>query len=141
MRRLLPAVLVLAVACSSSPSQNPYRPSVNVLQLNGMNFGASNSSPITIEVEIRNVAAQPIVVRTIRLEGGLTQQYVIRPAERAVQETIAPGETKGVRLQIVAISQQGRIQDPEPLNLRGFITYNAGGKQFQDLYLFRALLQ
>jgi hypothetical protein len=141
MRRLLPALLLLAVACASSPSQNPYRPSVNVLQLNAMNFGATTSSPITIEVQIRNTATQPILVRTIRLEGGLTQQYQIRGAERAVRETIAPGETRGVRLQIVAVSQQGRIQDPEPLNLRGFVTYNAGGQQFQDLYLFRVLMQ
>lgn len=141
MRRLLPVLLLLAVACASSPSQNPYRPSVTIEQLNGMNFGASNSSPITIEVQIRNVATQPILVRTIRLEGGLTQQYQIKGDQRAVQETIAPGETRPVRLQIVAVSQQGRIQDPEPLNLRGFITYNVGGQQFQDRYLFRALMQ
>lgn len=145
MRRLLPALLVLIIilvgACASSPSQNPHRPSVTIEQLNEMNFGATNSSPITIEVQIRNVATQPIVVRMIRLEGGLTQQYQIRPAQQAVQETIAPGETRPVRLQIVAVSQQGRIQDPEPLNLRGFVTYNVGGQQFQDLYLFRALMQ
>ena len=139
MRRLLPIVLVLA-ACSSNP-QNPYRPSVTARQLNPMNFGATTSSPITVEVEVRNKHTEPITLRLIRLESGLSQQYLVAPVERAIREVIAPGEFRTVRLALTAVSQQGRIQDPEPLNLRGFVTYDVGGQQYQDLYLFRTMMQ
>ena len=106
-----------------------------------MNFGATTRAPITVEVHVRNVAREAMTVRLIRLEGGLTQQYVVAPVERTVREAIEPGETASFRLGMTAVSQQGRIQDPEPLNLRGFITYDVAGKQYQDLYIFRALMQ
>jgi hypothetical protein len=139
MRRVLP-LLLLAVACASAP-KNPYRPNVLISQLNEMNFGATTRAPITVEVNIRNVAKEPMTVRLIRLEGGLTQQYVITPAERTVREPIAAGDTASFRLTLTAVSQQGRIEDPEPLNLRGFITYDVAGQQYQDLYIFRVLMQ
>lgn len=139
MRRLVP-LLLLAVACASAPT-NPYRPNVLISQLNKLSFGATTRAPITVEVTIRNVAKEPMTVRTIRLEGGLTQQYLITPAERTVREAIAAGETAAFRLPLTAVSQQGRIEDPEPLNLRGFITYDVAGKQYQDLYIFRVLMQ
>jgi hypothetical protein len=141
MRRLLPAFLLLAVACASSAPKNPYRPNVLISQLNEMSFGATTRAPITVEVQIRNVAREPMTVRLIRLEGGLTQQYVVEPAERTVREAIAPGDTAAFRLGLTAVSQQGRILDPEPLNLRGFVTYDVAGQQYQDLYIFRVLMQ
>lgn len=142
MRRLLPLLLLLvfAVACASAPA-NPHRPNVTVAQLNEMNFGATSRAPITLEVQIRNVAKEPMTVRLIRLEGGLTQQYVVTPVERTLREPIAPGGTAAFRLPTTAVSQQGRIEDPEPLNLRGFVTYDVAGQQYQDLYIFRVLMQ
>lgn len=106
-----------------------------------MNFGATTRAPITVEVHIRNVAKEAITVRLIRLEGGLTQQYTVAAAERVVREPIAPGDTAAFRVSMTAVSQQGRIEDPEPLNLRGFVTYDVGDRQYQDLYLFRVLMQ
>lgn len=141
MRRLVPLLLVLAVACGSSTSTNPFRPSVAISQLDGMSFGATTRAPITVEVRLRNVSKEELTVRLIRLEGGLTQQYVVAPVERTVREAVAPGAETSFRLGMTAVSQQGRIQDPEPLNLRGFITYDVAGKQYQDLYIFRALMQ
>lgn len=140
MRRLVPLVLLLA-ACSSSTPQNPYRPTVVAQQLSAMNFGATTRAPITVEVQVTNRHSQPITVQKIRLEGGLSQQYSVTPAERTVREVIAPGKTFDFRLSLTAISHQGRIQDPEPLNLRGFVTYLAGEQQYQDLYLFRTMMQ
>lgn len=137
-RRLLP-ILLLAVACASP--QNPYRPQARLEQLTSMNFGATTSAPVAIEVHITNVAKLPMTVKIVRIEGGLSQQYVVSPVERVVTEVIQPGETRGVRLTITAVSQQGRINDPEPLNLRGFITYRVGDQQFQDLYIFRSIMQ
>ena len=139
MRRLC-LLLLLAAACASAP-QNPYRPTVIVQQLNRMNFGATTAAPITLEVQVTNKHTQPITVRQIRLEGGLSQQYQVTPADRALQEVIPPGETRSLRMSMTAYSQQGRIQDPEPLNLRGFVTYLVGEQQFQDLYIFRTMLQ
>lgn len=141
MVRLLPTVLLLLVACASAPPQNPFRPHVTIDQLNALNFGATTRAPITIEVQVQNKAIHPITLQIVRLEGGLSQQYVVSPVERAVTEVIAPGETRNIRLAMTAVSQQGRIDDPEPLNLRGFITYTVGEEQYQDLYLFRSILQ
>lgn len=141
MRRLLPVVLLLLVACGSAPAQNPYRPNVTIEQLNPLNFGATTRAPFTIEVQVQNRAIHPITLQIVRLEGGLSQQYVLSPVERAVSEVIPPGETRSVRIAMAAVSQQGRIDDPEPLNLRGFITYMVGEQQYQDLYVFRSILQ
>jgi hypothetical protein len=140
MRLLLPGLLSLAVACGSTP-QNPYRPSVQVEQLSAMSFGATTAAPVAIEVQVANRSQQPMTVKIVRIEGGLSQQYVVRPVERVVTELIPPGETRAVRLTITAVSQQGRINDPEPLNLRGFVTYRVGEQQFQDLYIFRSIMQ
>jgi hypothetical protein len=140
MARLLPLLLFLAVACGSAP-QNPYRPIVTVEQLSPMSFGATTASPVSIEVQITNRAQQPMTVKIVRVEGGLSQQYVVSPVERVVTEVIQPGETGAVRLTITAVSQQGRINDPEPLNLRGFVTYRVGDQQFQDFYVFRSIMQ
>jgi hypothetical protein len=140
MKRLLP-VLLLALACASSTPQNPYRPSVTVDQLNDINFGATTAAPVTIEVQVKNTATYPLTVRRVRIEGGLSQQYLVSPVERVVSEVVPPGETRGIRIGITAVSQQGRINDPEPLNLRGFIDYTVGEQQYQDLYLFRSILQ
>lgn len=141
MRRLLALLLLFGLACASSAPTNPYRPDVTILQLNEMNFGATPRAPITVEVRLRNVAKEELTVRTVRLEGGLTQQYVVAPVERTVREAVAAGGEASFRIPMTAVSQQGRIEDPEPLNLRGFITYDVAGKQYQDLYIFRVLMQ
>lgn len=139
MRRL--ASLVVLIAACSSTSQNPYRPTVIARQLNAINFGATTRAPITVEVDITNKHTQPITIRRIRLEGGLSQQYAVTPADRTEAEVIGAGETRSFRLPMTAISQQGRVQDPEPLNLRGFVTYLVGEQQYEDLYIFRTMLQ
>ena len=139
MKRLLPALL-LAVACASAP-QNPYRPQVTVDQLNEMSFGATTAAPVGIEVQVKNTSVHPIVVRKVRIEGGLSQQYLVSPVERVITEEVPAGETRGIRITITAVSQQGRINDPEPLNLRGFINYTVGEQQFQDFYIFRSIVQ
>ena len=137
MRRLTPLIFLVA-ACAS---QNPHRPTVIARQLNSISFAATTRAPITVEVDITNRHTYPITVQRIRLEGGLSQQYSIAAAERPLTEVIAPGQTRSVRLGMVATSNQGFIQDPEPLNLRGFVTYLVGGQQYQDLYLFRTMMQ
>ena len=139
MKRLL-AVVLLAAACASTP-QNPYRPTVVLEQLNTMSFGATTNAPVGIEVHVRNKGAVPLLVKKVRIEGGLSQQYIVNPVEQNVTVEVPPGESRGVRLTIMAISQQGRINDPEPLNLRGFVTYLAEGKQYQDFYVFRSIMQ
>lgn len=141
MRRCLPALLLLAVACGSSTPQNPYRPTVTIDQLNELNFNATTRVPLTIEVQIQNTSIHEITVRKVRLEGGLSQQYVVSPGERAVTEVIPPGQARGVQISLTAVSQQGRIADAEPLNLRGFVTYIVGEQQYQDFYVFRAIVQ
>lgn len=106
-----------------------------------MYFTVSTVAPVGLEVRITNTSSEPLTVRRVRIEGAFTQQYQVRAMERPVLEVIAPGETKAIALSITATSQQGMISDPEPLNLRGFISYTVGEKQFEDFYLFRPILQ
>lgn len=139
MSRFLGTALLLA-ACASAP-QNPFRPSVRLEQLGPMSFGATTAPLIPIEVQVTNTANEPLTIRTVRIEGGLSQQYAVTPAERVVTEVVAPGATRGVRLTVTAVSRQGRISDPEPLTLRGFVTYTVAGRQYQDLYIFPSIVQ
>lgn len=139
MRRLA-ILLLLAVACSSTPT-NPYRPTVTLDQLSAINFAATTRAPFTVEIQITNRHTQPLTVRHVRIEGGLSQQYRITPADEAVLEVIQPKQTYTHRLVMTAYSQQGFIQDPEPLNLRAFVSYNVGEQQFRDLYIFRTMMQ
>jgi len=137
MRRLL--LLLLAVACSSTA--NPYRPTVTLEQLSGINFAATTRAPFTVEIQVTNRHTQTLTVRHMRIEGGLSQQYRVTPADESVHAVIQPGQTHTLRLVMTAYSQQGFIQDPEPLNLRAFVSYNVGEQQFRDLYLFRTMMQ
>lgn len=140
MRRLLLPLLILAVACSSTPA-NPYRPTVTLDQLSGISFAATTTAPFTVEVQVTNRHTQPLTVRHMRIEGGLSQQYRVAPADQSVHEVIQPQQTFNVRLVMTAYSQQGFIQDPEPLNLRAFVSYTVGEQQFRDMYLFRTMIQ
>ena len=63
------------------------------------------------------------------------------PADQAVHEVIQPKQTYTLRLVMTAFSQQGIIQDPEPLNHRGFVSYTVAEQQFRDLYIFRTMMQ
>ena len=137
MRRIS-LVLLLSVACSST---NPYRPAVTLDQLSGISFAATTRAPFTVEVQVTNRHTQPLTVHHMRIEGGLSQQYRVTPADESVLEVIQPGQTFKIRLVMTAYSQQGFIQDPEPLNLRAFVSYNVGEQQFRDLYLFRTMIQ
>ena len=140
MRRLLPLLLFLAAACASTP-KNPYRPEVTLDQLNALNLTATTRAPITVAVQVRNTSIQPMTLRLVRIEGAFTQQYTIAPVEQALDQAVQPGESHSVRLLLTAVSQQGYIDDPEPLNLRGFVTYTVGEQQYQDLYVFRPMIQ
>ncbi len=139
MRHLSLFLILLAAACSSTP--NPYRPTVTLDQLSAINFAATTRAPFTVEVQLTNRHTQPLTLRHMRIEGGLSQQYRVTPADQSVHEVIQPKQTYTLRLVMSAFSQQGFIQDPEPLNLRGFVSYTVGEQQFRDLYIFRTMMQ
>jgi hypothetical protein len=137
MRRpLLPLLLLLAVACASAnrPS-TPGRPEIGVRQLGSLFFGSGSTSPITFEVGIRNVAAEPIKIVRVRLEASPSMaQYTTYPVERVFNETLAPGETKAVSL--VATARTLTRNPTEPLSMRAFIDYESGGTRHRELYMF-----
>lgn len=141
MRRVLPFLLAVAVlGCSSAPG-NPFRPAVAVEQLNQINFTANTSTPVGLEILINNKAPEAMTVTRVNIQGGFSQQYDIGAIDRPVSVTVAPGETRSLEVVVTARSLQGLISDPEPLNLRAFITYMIGGQRYEDYYLFRPIMQ
>ena len=137
MRRLLlPLLLLLAAGCASAnrPS-TPGRPEVGIRQMGSLFFGSGSTSPISIEVGLRNVAAEPIQILRIRLEASPSMaQYTTYPVERVFNQTLAPGETKAVSL--VATARTTTRNPTEPLSMRAFVEYSSGGTRHRELYTF-----
>jgi hypothetical protein len=138
MRKLLVLPLAfLAVACGSASRQpTEGRPAIRIRQTAPLFFGSAFSTPLSIELTIANVAKEPIRVRRVRLQPGPAMtQYSVYPASRIINEVIQPGETAQVNVAMTAYTNIRRLQPTEPLGLRAFLDYEAGGKRFQELYI------
>jgi len=131
-------LLALAVGCSSSGAkESPGKPALRIAQSAPLFFGSGFSAPLNVNVDISNVAKEPIRVRRVRLEpGGGQNQYNIYPHSRIVSETIQPGETKTLYVALTAYTDIRRLQPTEPLGMRAIIDYEFGGTRYQGYYIF-----
>ena len=120
----------------------PGRPEVDIRQQSALFFGSAGEAPLNLAVTIHNPAKEPILVRRVRIIAGIGMtQYSVRPAERIVQETIAPGETKEISIAATAYTNLSRLDPTEPLGLRTVVDYDSGGKRYQELYVFMVVGQ
>ena len=136
MRNLALALAFLTACSSLNKPPTPGRPVVDLTQQSAIFFGSGGEAPLNLAVTISNPAKEPIVVRRIRVTAGIGMtQYSVRPAERMVNETIAPGETKELYLTATAYTNRTRLTPTEPLGLRTILDYESGGKRHQELYV------
>jgi len=143
MRKLFPLLLLAAVACSSTAAkESPGKPALQIVQTAPLFFGSGYSAPLNVNVNIANVAKEPIRVRRVRLEpGGGQNQYNIYPHSRIVSEEVQPGETKTLYIALTAYTNITRLQPNEPLGMRAIIDYEFGGKRYQGYYIFLQIEQ
>lgn len=139
MRRLLVPLVFLAAACAAmNRPPTPGRPDVAVRQLSPIFFGSGYSAPVTIGVAIRNPSNAPILVKRVRLEAGPGMiEYSVRPSDRLINETLAPGEAKAVQINMTAYTNIARLHSVESLALRAFVEFQREGERFREIYIFR----
>lgn len=120
----------------------PDRPEVAVRQMNPLFFGSGYQAPVTIGVAVRNPSKETILIRRIRLESGPGMiEYSVRPAERIMNQRLAPEESLETHINMTAIAGQTRLQTVEPLALRGYVEFERAGKDYREIYHFRMVGQ
>jgi len=137
-RFLTASLLILATACASqTATTNPGRPELVLIQRNEIFFGSGTTAPITIGVQLKNVAAEPIVIRRIRLEPGLMTQYTVRPREELYNHALPPGDARSVEMVLMAVTQMDprRFRQSEPLALRARVDYEYQGKKYREIWV------
>ena len=137
--RLLPLVLLLA-ACASSPDGDetktaaPDRPSVNILIRENLYIGRNDQAPVTVDVQVLNNAADPIMIRRIRVQSWAMASFSIGPGERYIREMVPAGGMKEIQIQTVATRLVSGRNLNEPLTLRAIVDYEIGGRQYHQIY-------
>ena len=141
MRRLLSAfpLLLLVAACASGPADAPRpaeiaRPEVLFAQRGQIMFGGAETAPVRVDIQVRNRANVPLLVREIELVTPQILTYGIVRTVRAYNETIPPGGTKVLEMiATAATTDTDRRAYDEPLSVRGMIRFEAGGKRFREV--------
>lgn len=132
--RLLAATLLLAACASGTSGGRPEtipQPEIRVERAGSVFFGSGSSAPVTLAIDITNRASVPIVLEELDLSSPDMVQWGIRPMRRLYNETIAPGATHSVTLVATAVT---RMRDPsEPLTIRTFVSFEAGGRRWREL--------
>lgn len=142
MGRRLSILLLLLLplaGCASARNERPAsipRPDLNAYLVTEIFFGSGTSAPAPIQVDIRNRASVPIVVRRIQIDSPTMGQYTIGRADRYFRETVAPGESKSLTVFATAYAQTTR-RPSEPLQLRVFIEFESGEERWREILMTR----
>lgn len=136
LRLLSIFVVTLAGACASAtrPPEIP-PPSIHVRQMGSLFFGSGFTAPISLEVDVTNRAAEPLVVRQVRIESPGMAEYSLYPITRTFNTTLAPGQTETFHLSGTAYTNVTRLSPREPLAVRARVDFEARGRRFQELVL------
>ncbi|HVS30618.1 MAG TPA: hypothetical protein VMS98_04090 [Thermoanaerobaculia bacterium] len=137
-RRVVAISLVIAAACATGAQRpaNIPRPELSVAATGQPFFGSGFEAPVGINVQITNLAGEPIIVRSVRVASPGMVQFGIRPTERVLNETLAAGETKVFNLSAMAFASEEGLDPTEPLSIRAQAYFEVGGKQFREMYNF-----
>lgn len=138
MRKLLPyALLFVAAACASTSPDRPSdiaQPEIR-LRPTGPVFLSQGTSPLTIEVQVRNLATVPITIREVDVSSPDRGQYSVGPARKLFEETVPPGETRTVALTAAITPQNTGSPVGEPVHVRGFVRFEANGRAFREVVI------
>ncbi|HEX6101211.1 MAG TPA: hypothetical protein VF432_33150 [Thermoanaerobaculia bacterium] len=143
MRRLLVFFLLLAAACASSSGARPSdvaRPDIHVRQAGSIVFDSGSHAPVTIDVHITNNATVPLRVREIEVSSPYPPGMMLHDIRRKAQtfnETIAPGESRPLRLVAAVVSRSTQTPSSGPLGIMAKIRFEANGRGFMEVVLER----
>jgi hypothetical protein len=137
MRRLVSSLFVVLIAgcASSGRPANIAAPEADVRLVGSAYFGSGAVAPATVEVEVLNTAAIPIVIRRVEIDSPSMVQYRVIRTARTVRESLAPGETRVVSV-MVPIERTSR-QLNEPLVLRAVIDFESGSDRWREIVMTR----
>ena len=133
-RFVLPALLLLAIACGSANTANRppgvTQPDIDLEIANEIFFGSGSTAPATIDVRITNTSPQPITVRRIDVESPSMTEWGLPRQSRVYNEVIAPGETKPITFFATARTITSRRS--EPLSYQARVEFEAAGQRWQE---------
>ena len=140
-RRLLsflPLLLLLA-GCASAPKDEPRpadiaRPEILFRQRGQILFGGGETAPVKLDIQVRNRANVPLLVREIEVSSPQMVTYGILRSVRAYNETVPAGETRMLEMIATAeTSDTERRAYDEPLSVRALVRFEANGKRFREV--------
>ena len=140
MRRLVSFLLLFAVACASGQGGGARPKAIAAPEIEvGLNhepfFGSQSEAPASIDVIVRNRAAEPIVLQRVELSSPGMLQYSIYPIARDFRETVAAGDSKRVTLFATAVTRVAR--PTEPLTIRAVVFFEAQGARWREIVMTR----
>lgn len=132
----LPLVLIAACGTATQRPASVAQPEIVIAQANPIFFGSGSSAPAPFDVAISNRANVPLRVIRLRVESSGMADYAIAPYERIYQEVIPPGETRMLSVLAMAYARAAGIRpSAEPIGLRIFVDFEAGGAKFREIVL------
>lgn len=139
MRKTLSFLLLLAIACGTTPARRPEgmpQPDIEANLVNPLFFGSTTSAPATIEIRVTNRGQVPMVVRRVELDSPGMGQYALIRYARQFNETVPPGETKALTAFATAVAQT-TLRPTEPLTIRAIVELQASGATWREVLMLR----
>ena len=128
---------VLAVACASTPQRpaNVQQPEMQLSPASPIFFGSGTSAPASLDLAIANRANVPLTVVRIRIESSGIADYALRTYERNYRVTIEAGQVHVFPILTQAYAAYAGTRTAEPLTVRVFVDFEAGGVRFRETSL------
>jgi len=132
MRRLA-LLLILACACSSTPSDSsPVVVRIADVHLIGdIRFAGPMAAQLVVEV--MNPTSDTITLRHVEIRTVASGYFTVH-ASTSFGRAIKPGETASVELRATGTSAGGRLANDEPITLRGTATFDSPKGAFTKLF-------
>ena len=139
MHRMLSVLLLLSLACATTPIKRPANvppPEIDAALVNQLFFGSNTTAPATIDVRVRNRATVPITVRRIELDSPGMGQYTLARISRMYREVVPPGEEKSITVFATAVAQT-TPRPTEPLTIRAIVELESQGQIWREILILR----
>ena len=133
-RFVLPAALLLTLACSGNTVQRPAGvtpPEINLNIANEIFFGSGSAAPATIDIRVTNTSPHPITVRRVDVDSPGMTEWGIPRQSHVYNDTVAPGETS--RLTFFATARTVTSRRSEPLSYRARVELEALGSRWYEM--------
>lgn len=139
--RSLMLLSLLALACgsiksSARPDRIP-KPEIGIDNPGPIFFGSGQTAPVSLNVEVTNLADESIKLRRIRVESPGMVQYSLYPVQREYNDEIPPAGRRTFSLFATAFTNQRALMQSEPLSVRAVIDFEVTGTHFREVVYAR----